>query len=218
MGEGSVGYMGCEVQKPLCRCTFVYAVIFLVATLIWFGFCAGGLDKLPKCRYGENDCFWHPSASICDSTFTYCMDQPSAGIRQLIKVKLEGSSDNVSEQLAIPVTCMVLSWIPALCFFFDRCFSDGSTKALETAKWFTVGALCLWMFSLYIVQKLTFNGRWWNQSTQDSMKEGYGLFCVGAIGNICCEMTMLYFAVTAEEEKRLPGGLNPSSGSPRSTM
>merc|ERR1712086_596621 len=126
--------MGCEIQKPLCRCTFAYAVIFLMLTLIWFGFCAGGMDKLPKCRYGENDCFWHPSAAVC--------------------------------------------------FFFDRCFSNGSTKALETAKWFAVASLCLWMFSLHIVQNLTFNGRWWNQSTQDDMKSGYGMFCVGAIGNI----------------------------------
>lgn len=202
--------MACETQRPLCRASFVFAVCFLVGTLIFFLLCIAGLDKLPKCRYGENRCFYHPATAICDYTNQYC----TATNMGLVKVRIEGSSDSISEQLAIPVIATVLGWVPAVCFFFDRLFSSGSSKALEVGKWFTVGNLCLWMVGIWVVQTTSFDGRWWNQTTQDEMKKGWQLFLAGALLSISCEFVMLGFTLIQKEKAYLPFG----QSSPRSHL
>eukprot|EP00656_Telonema_subtile_P003762 TRINITY_DN1169_c0_g1_i2.p1 TRINITY_DN1169_c0_g1~~TRINITY_DN1169_c0_g1_i2.p1 ORF type:complete len:176 (+),score=49.06 TRINITY_DN1169_c0_g1_i2:175-702(+) len=159
--------------------------------------CTTGLAKLPKCRYGENNCFYHPSTAICDHTGAFCAT--SASMASLVKVRIEGSSDNVSEQLAIPVVSTVLSFVCSILLFMGNLIKGNSQGALEAGKWFIVGTVSLSLFALWIVQSLSFNGRWWNQQTQEDMKQGWYMYCVGTVASIVSMIGLLWIAITHKE-------------------
>ena len=70
-----------------------------------------GLNTIPRCRYGENRCYYRTPESKCDFTSAHCSTD------NLVNMRVEGSGDNSMEQFAIPVVAALVSLVsPVLVF------------------------------------------------------------------------------------------------------
>merc|ERR1711907_277156 len=60
MGKGrdGDGCCGFKVRDPLFVPEFYGALFLLVTSFIWFVCMLDGINKIPKCRYGEDDCYF----------------------------------------------------------------------------------------------------------------------------------------------------------------
>ena len=92
---------------------------------VWFICCVDGLNKVPKCRYGENDCYF--ARTITDYTGLVTGTQffnrgdsrllALNGPHRPVFAAIEGDSDTSLEQLAIPFLVYIT---PLLLILRDR--------------------------------------------------------------------------------------------------
>merc|ERR1711865_1097759 len=176
----------CKLHSPVCRTAFIAACIFLVLSVVWFTLCLAGLDKIPRCRYGENDCYYRAPDPVC-----------------VVNMKVEGSSSDSMEQFALPVVAALVSLLPPIFTFVGTLF-DHQLTSMELGKCFVVGASVLSVIGIWIVQTLTFDCRWWNQETQTDCKEGFNLYVAGSMLNIISQMILLSFMIVFVEDVRDP--------------
>jgi len=87
MGKGRASDGCCKVRSDVWKLQeFWGAIALMVCSLIWFVLCLDGLNKVPKCRYGEPECYF--TREITDYLGT------STG-RQFFNRKIEGDSSHL---------------------------------------------------------------------------------------------------------------------------
>jgi len=197
MGKVQLARMRCKLHSPVCRASFVAACVFLVLSLLWFAICLAGLDKIPRCRYGENDCYYRAPNPVCDSTGAFCNSV------WLINMRVEGSAADSMEQFALPIVAAICSMLPPIFTFIGTLF-DHQLGSMELGKCFVVGACVLSVIGIWIVQTLTFDCRWWNQTTQEDCKEGFNMYVAGSLMNIISQIILLGFMIVFVEDVRDP--------------
>merc|ERR1712072_1599969 len=83
----------CKIHRPVWRSEFIGACILLALSFVWFVLCIHGLNTMPKCRYGSNDCYFVVPQK----------DFQGNNLQMVFKNRaIEGDSDTSLEQLAIP--------------------------------------------------------------------------------------------------------------------
>jgi hypothetical protein len=186
MGSGGCEDECCTVKKPLNRAEFILASILLLLSFIWFVCCLDGLNKMPKCRYGTNDCYFVRQQTSFDGKIT----------QQAFKNRaIEGDSDESLEQLAIPFLVTFLSLLPPVLIFFATLCGKDATKTIEIGKFFLTGCAITMLFSVRICDQLTFDCRWWNNENQDKCKTSFNTFAAGAFFTILTQICLLVVAV-----------------------
>jgi len=55
--------MAWVIKRPICRIEFVGACFVFLCTCAGFLCCIAGIDTIPKCRYGEPECYF--SVKVC---------------------------------------------------------------------------------------------------------------------------------------------------------
>jgi len=185
----------CTVHKPVCRPAFVFSLLMLLLSVVWFAFCAHGMAEIPKCRYGEKECYYRVPDGMCDHTGAYC------NTYYLVNMRVEGSADNSLEQFAIPLIASLASLLPPILVFVGT-VCPGQLGSLEAGKCFLTGVTVMSVVGIYIVQNLTFECRWWNQPNQDKCKEGFNMYVAGSFFNILTQIILLVIAIIIGESER----------------
>merc|ERR1712216_197312 len=196
MGKGQCdcndGKKCCEIHTPLWRAEFIGACFLLAISFAWFVCCLDGLNKMPKCRYGENDCYF--VRRQCDFMGKNC--------GMVFKNRaVEGDSDSSLEQLAIPFLVTLVSLLPPLLIFFAT-LCGRTLKTIEVGKYFLTGCSVTMLFSIRIVDQLSFDCRWWNNEYQDKCKAAFNTFAAGAFFTILTEISLLTVAVFHGDKER----------------
>merc|ERR1711939_1264231 len=91
MGQGGCGDECCKMKSPLFGSEFVGASFLFVVSLIFWACCLSGLGSIPKCRYGEPECYFAVSLT----------DHQGNTASVFKNMAVEGDSDHSNEQLAI---------------------------------------------------------------------------------------------------------------------
>merc|ERR1711988_89027 len=110
--------MAWVIKKPICRLEFVGACFILAAALAGFLCCIAGVDTIPKCRYGEPECYF--SVKVCPFNAQSPRIGPAqlqtndAGCMATLKTRaVEGSSAWSGEQFALPIFVSTVAMLPA---------------------------------------------------------------------------------------------------------
>eukprot|EP00656_Telonema_subtile_P044589 TRINITY_DN5083_c0_g1_i3.p1 TRINITY_DN5083_c0_g1~~TRINITY_DN5083_c0_g1_i3.p1 ORF type:complete len:398 (+),score=72.00 TRINITY_DN5083_c0_g1_i3:98-1291(+) len=164
------------------------ACIWLV-TLVGLHLSWSGVCMLPKCRYGEKDCYFQVRLCFAASNVTACRPE----FRQRA---IEGSGTHPvlgSEQLAIPLLAVLFSCIPpvvaAVTVMVKR-----NMWLLDAGKYMLGVTMCLLCVGVDVLQRKTFDCRWWNDThhgNADACQRGLGLYVAGTLLIIMSEMALL---------------------------
>merc|ERR1711871_551421 len=170
-GAGRGGCDGdCKMRSPLMTQELLGAAFLFIVSLACFAMCMDGINKVPKCRYGEKNCYF--AREIRDHT-------KQAADYVMLNMAVEGDGDNSAEQLAIPVVVTLFSIVPPMLTVFATCFSM-SQRTVEVTKYFLCACAVSMMLSVRIFDKLTFDCRWWNNDNSESCKTAFNTFAAGA--------------------------------------
>merc|ERR1712216_394187 len=160
MGSGRDGC--CSVRPDVWKLGEFWGAIFLmICSLIWLACCLDGLNKVPKCRYGNPDCYFvRPVEGINKDGKSFSTGQ------QFFNRAVEGDNDNSLEQLAIPLLSTLLCILPSI-FVFIGVLLGHTPKTMEIGKFFMTGCTVLMILSIRIFEQMTFQCRWWNNTNQE---------------------------------------------------
>merc|ERR1712216_283218 len=159
MGSGRDGC--CSVRPDVWKLGEFWGAIFLmICSLIWLACCLGGLNKVPKCRYGDNDCYFVRPVEAINK------DGSTSQGQQFFNRAVEGDNDNSLEQLAIPLLSTLLCVLPSI-FVFIGVLLGHTPKTMEIGKFFMTGCTVLMILSIRIFEQMTFECRWWNNTNQE---------------------------------------------------
>jgi len=189
------------LAKSCCVAGFQLAIVAVfVATLAGLGFSLSGVWLLPKCRYGDNECYF--GVNICvvpDSVEQQSdIDQTAEPICTLETRQraIEGSSSHPllgSEQLAIPLFALLVSCVPAI-LAAATVFVQRSIALLDAGKLVLAVTLSMLCISVDILQRKTFDCRWWHDShhgNAEACKQGLSLYVVGSLLIILSQIGLL---------------------------
>jgi len=215
---------GSEVTP--CKPTFITAAVLLVLSFIWFVMALHGLNEVPKCRYGEPECNF-PTNQCVSQSIGALEPQPTDTTNPataspfttyckyvFLKKAIEGSSDYSLEQLAVPIMTVLLSTVPPVIIFVGTLCTK-MIGTLESSKFFLSGVAVLNIISIGIVDRLTFDCRWWKQhnDNQDKCKTAFNVFTAGAFFNCLTMIALLTITIIRSEEYRAGyGGLSDQQG------
>merc|ERR1711934_55934 len=190
---GTVATMA-KIRADVCRLPRFWGAIFLVLFSVgWTICCMLAISEVPKCRYGTKECFF--VRQLKDYT-GYTADV-------FMNRAVEGDRDDDWDltQLAVPFLVTCLSLIPPLFVFVGVVFGH-TPKWMEMGQFF-ISAWCVAMvFSVQVMDYLTFDCRWWKNDKQDQCKRAYGAFVVGAIFLILTQIGLLVLAVYHTEKAK----------------
>jgi len=202
----------------------------MVLSILWFALCMAGLDEIPKCRYGEVDCYF--ARNVAGITDVRCADpdnciwtgdnggipNPYDNAVKIYNKAVEGDNNSSYEQLAIPLLVTLMSLLPPLLVFLGTIFQgEAYYRTVEVGKFFLIGISTCMLLSCRIVDNLTFDCRWWVNDNQDTCKNAFGMFISGAFFTVLTQIALLTVAVFDEEKERsadYDGLLAASSGGP----
>jgi len=182
----------CKLRDPLCGVEFVSGCLLMVLSFVWFVLCLDGLNKIPKCRYGEDDCYFVRTQRDFNGQNEGTVFKNRA---------VEGDSDSSLEQLAIPFLVTMVSLFPPFLVFLSTIFNQ-SLRTIEIGKYFLTACSITMLFSIRIVDQLTFDCRWWNNSNQDKCKTSFNTYVAGAFFTILTQLILLTLAVFHGEKER----------------
>jgi len=183
-------------------------VAIFVATLTGLGFSWTGVWVLPKCRYGDPECYFKVNLCAPDSSSLDQTDKSETVPVELCRLELrqraiEGSSNDpvLPEQLSIPLMAVVVSCVPAALasatFFVQRTVLLVAAGKMVLAV--TLSMLCI---GIDVLQTKTFDCRWWHDShhgNADQCKQGLVLYVIGALLIIVSEIVLLVLLVRMYE-------------------
>merc|ERR1711988_1366438 len=145
MGTVSMGCFGdgeeCRIRDPLCGAELIGASVLMIISLMCFGLCPDGLNTIPKCRYGEPECFFVVTQKDLDGNNEMKVFKNRA---------VEGDSDSSYEQLAIPLLVTLFSLLPPVLIFIATIFNQ-SLRTIEIGKYFLTGCSVVMLMSIRIV-------------------------------------------------------------------
>jgi len=162
---------------------------FVTVIGIWVAFM--GIKTLPKCRFGEADCYFK---------VTICMGMATTGLEggcqeQILNRAIEGSTDNPdgsgfgepvegAEALAIPCFAIAMALLPALLTALGVLFRDRYYGFLSASKILAAMQFAFLAIGVRVVQDLTFDCRWWNDNhhgNSDVCHGGLNLYVLGVV-------------------------------------
>jgi len=200
----------CKLNDPLCNFNTIASTLLLVFSFVTFVLCLDGLTKVPRCRYGDADCYFQvylPHGCTKQNAIDGVV-LGNSGVectRELLKKAVEGSSEDSSEQFYIPYLVTLISLVPPVLVFLATLFNR-TLRTIEIGKYFLAGCTVSMLFSVRIVDDLTWDCRWWgaggHNDHQDTCKSAFNTFCAGAFFTIVTQMSLLCIAVFASEKDR----------------
>jgi len=200
--------MGWQIKHPVCRLEFVGACFILFAGVAGFICSIAGIDIIPKCRYGESECYF--SVKVCPFNAqsprigTVAL-QGEDGCMPMLKTRaVEGSSNWSGEQFALPIFVSVCALLPALFVMIGVLF-DKALGLMESGKVFIAVNITMLLMSIRIVDNLTFDCRWWADRHHGNGEEchtGLNLYVAGSVLLISCQIALLALSVLFIEKER----------------
>jgi len=174
-----------------------------------------GISILPKCRYGAPECYFIVEACAYDADPTESIGSSLEGGAEQAKTQscqrvaksraIEGSSSGAAEQLAIPITAVATSCIPAVVTFFTVLFCPNFLSLLEFAKYWLAGSLVFLVLGIRVIQDLTFDCRWWGNQHHENGKachEGLNLYVASSLLLLLGQAMLLIVSVRFVESRR----------------
>eukprot|EP00656_Telonema_subtile_P050808 TRINITY_DN667_c0_g1_i1.p1 TRINITY_DN667_c0_g1~~TRINITY_DN667_c0_g1_i1.p1 ORF type:complete len:250 (-),score=74.55 TRINITY_DN667_c0_g1_i1:193-942(-) len=187
------------IRPNVCSLAFICSLISLALTMIGMMCAITGMAILPKCRYGEPDCYF--SVTNC----AYTKPTESSECIPVLKMRaIEGSSDYSAEQLAIPILATCLASIPAMLTFLGTML-DNTLPLLETSKIFLAMNTVFLVLGTRAIQDLTFDCRWWGNQhhhNADACHQGFNLYVAAAIILSVAQVALLIISVRFVENER----------------
>merc|ERR1712072_862672 len=119
------------LRPNLCQGMLICSIIVLIFTLVGMVCAIVGMAILPKCRYGEPNCYFR----VRNCAYTDELGHTDGCLYTLKSRAIEGSNDMSAEQLAIPILSTCLACIPAVLTVLGTMF-DKALGLLETSKIF----------------------------------------------------------------------------------
>jgi len=192
--------MAFTVRANLCGPAFIFSTAALALTMVGILCAIAGMIVLPKCRYGEAECYFKVNAS------SYTDDQGhSEGYVETLKSRaIEGGDSASAEQLAIPILATCLSCLPAILTFFGTMF-DKALGLLETSKVFLATNMVFLVLGIRAIQDLTFDCRWWgNQHHGNASRchDGFNLYIAASALLAAAHLCVLIISVRFVENER----------------
>jgi len=178
---------------------FIFASVAAVLTLVGTLCAITGLAILPKCRYGEAECYFHVSLPAYNG---------GSEIEVLKLRAIEGGSDYSAEQLAIPILAVCLAAVPAGLTFFGTLFNQ-ALGLLETSKIFLATNLVFLILGIRSIQSLTFDCRWWGDHHHQNSKachDGFNLYIAATAFLVAAHLCVLIVSVRFVENQRYEMG------------
>merc|ERR1711871_1689465 len=116
---GAKKMAGWTVKQPICRVEVIGSSFILFAAFAGFLCCIGGVDTIPKCRYGEPECYF--SVKVCPFNAQSPRIGPTAvqgedGCQPMIKTRAVEGRRAAAILVAIMLLCLssVLWMCPAV--------------------------------------------------------------------------------------------------------
>lgn len=188
------------VRADVCGPMFIFSTIALVLTVVGTLCAITGMAILPKCRYGEPECYFR--VVIC--SFTDSNGESKGCVNSLKMRAIEGSTDSSAEQLAIPILASCLACIPATLTFLGTLF-DKALGLLETSKVFLATNIVFLVLGVRAIQDLTFDCRWWGDTHHGNAQachDGFNLYIAATALIASSFLVILIISVRFVENER----------------
>lgn len=168
-------------------------ITVLALALFGFGCAIWSFIILPKCRYGEPECYFAVKECTYDGKSCHVAFKNRA---------IEASSNHGVEALGIAIFAALANLVPALLLFLVTFVQHPETMSsmLETGKLFIAANLVLMLLSIHHIESLTHDCRWWgdfHHGNSDVCHEGFSLYCVATIAMCISNVTLVYQASVA---------------------
>lgn len=187
-------------HADVCGPAFIFSTVALILTVVGMLCAASGMAVLPKCRYGEPECYFKVS-----NCAYFDENGHSDGCIDVIKLRaIEGSDDLSAEQLAIPILATVMSCLPAMLTFFGTLF-DKALGLLETSKVFLATNIVFLVLGIRAIQDLTFDCRWWGDQhhhNSTACHDGFNLYIAATTLLAAAHLCVLIISVRFVENER----------------
>merc|ERR1712086_998450 len=188
------------IRANVCDAAFIFSAFALGLTVVGMICAASGLAVLPKCRYGEPECYFR----VVNCAYTDDQGHSEGCLDTLMLRAIEGSNDIGAEQLAIPILATVLSCIPAALTFFGTLF-DKALGLLETSKVFLATNIVFLVLGIRAIQDLTFDCRWWgnhHHGNSQACHDGFNLYIAATALLAAAHLCVLIISVRFVENER----------------
>eukprot|EP00658_Telonema_sp_P-2_P037115 TRINITY_DN2672_c0_g1_i2.p1 TRINITY_DN2672_c0_g1~~TRINITY_DN2672_c0_g1_i2.p1 ORF type:complete len:226 (+),score=46.17 TRINITY_DN2672_c0_g1_i2:192-869(+) len=193
------------VRPNVCSLAFICSSVSLVLTGVGMMCAITGMAILPKCRWGEPECYFLAHTCAYTKATDTVATGESDGCMNVLKFRaIEGSNDYSAEQLAIPILATCLSSIPAILTFLGTLL-DKALPLLESAKIFLAMNTVFLVLGVRAIQDLTFDCRWWGNWHHDNGKachDGFNLYIAAAIILVVAQLALLVISVRFVEDHR----------------
>merc|ERR1711907_336965 len=159
-----------------------------------------GMAVLPKCRYGEPECYFH----VVNCAYTDDVGHSDGCFDALKSRAIEGSNDYSAEQLAVPILSTCLSCIPAVLTVLGTMF-DKALGLLEASKVFLATNVVFLVLGIRAIQDLTFDCRWWGNQHHGNAKachDGFYLYIAATALLAVAHLFVLIISVRFVENER----------------
>jgi len=202
--------MGVKVRDDMFGYELGISAVFLIIALIGMVICFVGLGELPKCKYGELDCYFF--VKVCGESYFNLNENPYTCTWVSKARSIEGTSVDDSEQLTLPMVSAGFALIPGLALVIstiirnERCLLG----LLESGKAFLMFDTVLLIVSCVVINRLTFDCRWyseWKHGNTDKCESGYIKYIAGTCVILVTHVVLLLgiIAFGEIERKRVRG-------------
>jgi hypothetical protein len=178
----------------------ICSIIVLIFTLVGMVCAIVGMAILPKCRYGEPNCYFR----VRNCAYTDELGHTDGCLYTLKSRAIEGSNDMSAEQLAIPILSTCLACIPAMLTCLGMVF-DQALGLLEASKVFLATNVVFLVLGIRAIQDITFDCRWWGDQHHGNSKkchEGFNLYIAASALLVAAHFCVLIISVRFVENER----------------
>jgi len=187
------------------------SVLFLLISLIGMAVCCAGVSEIPKCKYGDTECyfFYKMCSHSYFNKYSIVANQGApytcAWVAKYRAV--EGSSKDGLDQLMLPIIASIFSLIPGITLVISTVIRNERSilALLEAGKAFIIFCAVLHILSCVQIYQLTFDCRWYEDNlhgNQDACAAGYTKFVAGACIGLVCEFVLLAGIIAFGEIER----------------
>merc|ERR1712216_503882 len=188
------------IRPNMCGPAFIFSAIAMGLTLVGMVCAIIGMAILPKCRYGERECYFRVKECAYQDEQGH-----SDGCMNVLKSRaIEGSNDYSAEQLAIPILATVVSCVPAFLTVLGTMF-DKALGLLETSKVLLATNMVFLVLGIRAIQDLTFDCRWWgnqNHGNAEACHDGFNLYIAATTLLAAAHLVVLIISVRFVENER----------------
>merc|ERR1712178_79034 len=188
------------LRKNMCQGMLICSVIVLIFTLVGMICAIVGMAILPKCRYGDPECYFR----VRNCAYTDDLGHSDGCLYTLKLRAIEGSNDVSAEQLAIPILSTCLACIPAMLTCLGMVF-DKALGLLEASKVFLATNLVFLVLGIRAIQDLTFDCRWWGDQhhhNSTACHDGFNLYIAATTLLAAAHLCVLIISVRFVENER----------------